>query len=76
VRLFANPGRTVVMVAEIALEQVGADDHQPVDCESGKPISLAELLRAFREDGDDPELGWVRITIEPFDRSARRRGRW
>lgn len=66
-RLIANPGRKVVMVAEVALE--GFNGAEVVtDCESGKPLTLAELMRAFREDAGDPECGWVRITIEPHER--------
>ena len=64
-RVWANPGRLVVLVAEISLEGSESPCEVAVDVESGKPITLAELLRSFRENGDEPELGWVQITIEP-----------
>lgn len=71
-RLFVSPGRRLQFVAELALEGL-EHDLLVVDCESGKSLTLAELLRAFREDAGEPELGWVRITIEPYDRPRPRR---
>jgi hypothetical protein len=71
-RLFVNAGRRLEMVAEVCLEQVG-DDHVVIDCESGKPLTLAEIFRAFREDAGEPELGWVKVMVEPYERGLRRR---
>lgn len=69
-RLYANPGLKLRIIADLVLEGIG-DDHVVIDCESGKPITLAELLRAYRQDAGEPELGWIKITIEPF--ATRRR---
>jgi hypothetical protein len=72
VRLWSNPGTRLEIVAEVALEQVG-EDHVVVDVESGKLLTLAEVMRAFREDAAGAEIGWVRITVEPHERGLRRR---
>ena len=61
--MYANPGRRVVCVAEVVLE--GDDPHVAVDVQTGKPLTLSELLRAFREDPSEADLGWVKVTIEP-----------
>ena len=71
-RLRVYKGRKLDMIAELALEQIGPSDHVVMDCESGKPLTLAELLRSFRDDDADPEIGWVRITVEVYERGARR----
>ena len=64
-RINARPGRSVEAIAEVVLEDLCV-----IDVESGKAVSLAAILRELQGSGGDRNVGWVRITIEPWSRTS------
>jgi len=64
-RMIVNQGRFLELVGSLEIVPPSGPIRTPIviDRESGRVVTLVELLETFREDPMDNVIGTVRITI-------------